>query len=348
MIEAPAPVADQIQLFRDRFDRIVQEVSRRIVGQDEVVKLTVTSLLAGGHVLLEGIPGVGKTSLVHTLADVLRLRFARVQFTPDLMPADITGTSIVQEHAHGGTYFEFQPGPVFANIVLADEINRATPRTQSALLEAMQENSVSVGKTTYPLEQPFLVLATQNPIEMEGTYPLPEAQLDRFFFKLRVGYPSEDAIHEILDRTTRVSPEPVAQVMGGAEILEMRQIARAVPIARPVQAFAIRLTLATHPDSPHTTPLIKTVRALRGQPARGAGARAGAKVHALTCGRPLCLGRGCARRGAAGAAASPAAWVRGRGRARGPRRAHRGTPRGVVTEPVVSAVTAGFTVRHAA
>ena len=152
----------------------------------------MTSLLAGGHVLLEGIPGVGKTSLVHTLADVLHLKFSRIQFTPDLMPADIVGTNIVQEHAHGGTFFEFQPGPIFANVVLADEINRATPKTQSALLEAMQDVSVSVGKTTYTLEQPFLVLATQNPLEMEGTYPLPEAQLDRFFFKLKVMYPAED------------------------------------------------------------------------------------------------------------------------------------------------------------
>ena len=166
---------------------------------------TVTSLLAGGHVLLEGIPGVGKTSLVHTLADALHLKFSRIQFTPDLMPADIVGTNIVQEHSHGGTFFEFQPGPIFANVVLADEINRATPKTQSALLEAMQDVSVSVGKTTYPLEQPFLVLATQNPIEMEGTYPLPEAQLDRFFFKLKVTYPAEEAMHEILERTTRDS-----------------------------------------------------------------------------------------------------------------------------------------------
>ena len=182
-------VEQSIDQFRDRFVRITQEVGRRIVGHDEVVNLTVTSLLAGGHVLLEGIPGVGKTSLVHTLADVLHLKFSRIQFTPDLMPADIVGTNIVQEQPHGGTFFEFQPGPIFANVVLADEINRATPKTQSALLEAMQDVSVSVGSTTYRLEQPFLVLATQNPLEMEGTYPLPEAQLDRFFFKLKVHVP---------------------------------------------------------------------------------------------------------------------------------------------------------------
>jgi MoxR-like ATPase len=249
-------VAQSIDQFRDRFSRITQEVARRIVGHEEIVNGTVTSLLAGGHVLLEGIPGVGKTSLVHTLADALHLTFSRIQFTPDLMPADIVGTNIVQEHSHGGTFFEFQPGPVFANVVLADEINRATPKTQSALLEAMQDVSVSVGKTTYPLEQPFLVMATQNPIEMEGTYPLPEAQLDRFFFKLKVTYPSEAAMHEILDRTTRETDRTVTRVVDGPEIMDMRRIARSVPIARPVQAYAIRLTLGSHPGSPYATPLV--------------------------------------------------------------------------------------------
>jgi MoxR-like ATPase len=250
-------VAGAIDRFRERFARITQEVGRRIVGHEDIVSGTVTSLLAGGHVLLEGIPGVGKTSLVHTLADVLHLKFSRIQFTPDLMPADIVGTNIVQEHSHGGTFFEFQPGPIFANVVLADEINRATPKTQSALLEAMQDVSVSVGKTTYQLEQPFLVLATQNPLEMEGTYPLPEAQLDRFFFKLKVVYPAEESMHQILERTTRDEDLTVTRVMDGPEILEMRHVARSVPIARPVQAYAIRLTLGTHPDSPYATPLVK-------------------------------------------------------------------------------------------
>ena len=249
-------VAQSIDQFRDRFSRITQEVARRIVGHDEVVNGTVTSLLAGGHVLLEGIPGVGKTSLVHTLADALHLTFSRIQFTPDLMPADIVGTNIVQEHSHGGTFFEFQPGPIFANVVLADEINRATPKTQSALLEAMQDVSVSVGKTTYPLQQPFLVMATQNPIEMEGTYPLPEAQLDRFFFKLKVTYPGEAALHDILDRTTRETDGTVTRVVDAPEIMEMRRVARSVPIARPVQAYAIRLTLGSHPGSPYATPLV--------------------------------------------------------------------------------------------
>jgi MoxR-like ATPase len=253
----PTAVAQSIDQFRERFTKITDEIGRRIVGHREVVDATVTSLLAGGHVLLEGIPGVGKTSLVHTLADVLHLKFSRIQFTPDLMPADIVGTNIVQEATHGGTFFEFQPGPIFANVVLADEINRATPKTQSALLEAMQDISVSVGKTTYKLDQPFLVLATQNPLEMEGTYPLPEAQLDRFFFKLKVTYPPEEAMHQILDRTTKDADTTVTRVVDGPEILEMRVVARAVPIARPVQSYAIRLTLASHPTSPYATPLVK-------------------------------------------------------------------------------------------
>ncbi len=277
-------VAQSIDQFRERFSRIMQEVGRRIVGHEEVVTGTVTSLLAGGHVLLEGIPGVGKTSLVHTLADVLHLKFSRIQFTPDLMPADIVGTNIVQEHSHGGTFFEFQPGPIFANVVLADEINRATPKTQSALLEAMQDVSVSVGRTTYKLEQPFLVLATQNPLEMEGTYPLPEAQLDRFFFKLKVGYPTEEAMHGILERTTRDADMAVNRVVDGAEILEMRHVARAVPIARPVQAYAIRLTLASHPTSRVRHAAGEALRALRRQPARGAGAGAGREDRAPSTG----------------------------------------------------------------
>jgi MoxR-like ATPase len=278
-------VGPSIELFRDRFVRITREVGRRIVGHEEVVNLTVTSLLAGGHVLLEGIPGVGKTSLVHTLADVLHLSFSRIQFTPDLMPADIVGTNIVQEHSHGGTFFEFQPGPIFANVVLADEINRATPKTQSALLEAMQDVSVSVGKTTYQLEQPFLVLATQNPLEMEGTYPLPEAQLDRFFFKLKVTYPSEESMHAILDRTTTDSTSPVARVVDKPEILEMRQVARSIPIARPVQAYAIRLTLGSHPASPYATPLVKQYVRYGASPRAAQALVLAGKIQALNRGQ---------------------------------------------------------------
>jgi MoxR-like ATPase len=277
-------VAQHIDLFRERFVRITREIGKRIVGQEEIVSATVTSLLAGGHVLLEGIPGVGKTSLVHTLADVLHLNFSRIQFTPDLMPADIVGTNIVQENPHGGTFFEFQQGPVFANVVLADEINRATPKTQSALLEAMQDMSVSVGRTTYKLDQPFLVLATQNPLEMEGTYPLPEAQLDRFFFKLKVQYPSEEAMHQILERTTQLSDLTVDRVCDGPEILEMRQVARAVPIAKPVQAYAVRLTLGSHPDSPYATPLVKRYVRYGASPRAAQALVLGGKIHALTQG----------------------------------------------------------------
>jgi len=277
-------VAQHIDLFRERFVRITKEVGRRIVGHEEIVANTVTSLLAGGHVLLEGIPGVGKTSLVHTLADVLHLKFSRIQFTPDLMPADIVGTNIVQEHAHGGMFFEFQPGPIFANVVLADEINRATPKTQSALLEAMQDVSVSVGKTTYKLDQPFLVLATQNPLEMEGTYPLPEAQLDRFFFKLKVMYPPEEQMHQILERTTQVGDNEVNRVVDAAEILEMRQVARSVPIARPVQGYAIRLTLGSHPESPYATPLVKRYVRYGASPRAAQALVLAGKIHAITRG----------------------------------------------------------------
>jgi MoxR-like ATPase len=274
-------VGESIAQFRDRFQNITREVGKRIVGNDEIVGLTVTSLLAGGHVLLEGIPGVGKTSLVHTLADVLHLTFSRIQFTPDLMPADIVGTNIVQEQHGGGAFFEFQPGPIFANVVLADEINRATPKTQSALLEAMQEFSVSVGKTTYKLEQPFFVMATQNPLEMEGTYPLPEAQLDRFFFKLKVLYPQEDAMHQILDRTTQNETPSVSRIVEGSTILEMRSTARAVAVARPVQAYAIRLTLGTHPDSPHASPMVKRYVRYGASPRAAQTLVLAAKIQAL-------------------------------------------------------------------
>jgi MoxR-like ATPase len=280
-----ATVAQHIDVFRERFARITKEVSKRIVGHEEIVSHTVTSLLAGGHVLLEGIPGVGKTSLVHTLADVLHLKFSRIQFTPDLMPADIVGTNIVQEQAHGGTFFEFQQGPVFANVVLADEINRATPKTQSALLEAMQDISVTVGRTTYQLEQPFLVLATQNPLEMEGTYPLPEAQLDRFIFKVMVPFPSEEDLVAIMDRTTGAEGVSAAKVCTAAEIVEMQRLARAVPIAPHVTAYAVSLLAATHPDNGRAPGLVREYVRYGGSP-RGAQALVTAgKIYALLDGR---------------------------------------------------------------
>ena len=200
------------------------------------------------------------------------------------MPADIVGTTIVQQSQEGQTFFEFQPGPIFANVVLADEINRATPKTQSALLEAMQEKTVSVGKTTHKLDEPFLVLATQNPLEMEGTYPLPEAQLDRFFFKLKIAYPTEAAMHDILDRTTQRTATTVNRVVNGAEILEMRNIARGVPVARPVQGYAIRLAMGTHPHSPHASPMIKKYVLYGASPRAAQALVLGAKIHALTKG----------------------------------------------------------------
>jgi MoxR-like ATPase len=239
-------IDEQVGTFREQFKRVQDEVSRVIVGYEEIIEGVMMSLLAGGHVLLEGVPGLGKTRLVSTLSNVLHLTFSRIQFTPDLMPADITGTNVVQETPLGERMLEFQPGPIFSNIVLADEINRATPKTQSALLEAMEEKSVTVGKRTHKLDLPFFVLATQNPLEMEGTYPLPEAQLDRFFMKLKVNYPSGDNLHTILDRTTRVDELEVNRVLTKDEVLDMRVTARAVPIARPVQDYAVRITLATH------------------------------------------------------------------------------------------------------
>ncbi|HUS80056.1 MAG TPA: AAA family ATPase [Armatimonadota bacterium] len=234
--------------FRALVADLRREVGRVIVGMEEVVDNTLIALLSGGHVLLEGVPGLGKTLLVRTLADALDLRFSRIQFTPDLMPADITGTTVLWDSPTGAREFVFQAGPVFANVVLADEINRATPKTQSALLEAMQEHSVTVGGQTHILEEPFLVFATQNPIEMEGTYPLPEAQLDRFLFKVRVSFPSLAELHEIMNRTTGVEVPRAEKVAARQEILELSAVAREVPVAEHVQEFALRLLLATHPE----------------------------------------------------------------------------------------------------
>src|SRR5215469_16991893 len=207
-----ASIEKEAQAFRDTFQKLRSELGKVIVGQQLIIENVLTAFFADGHALLEGVPGLGKTMLVRTLADAVNLKFARIQFTPDLMPSDIIGTNIITEET-GVRLFKFQPGPVFANVLLADEINRATPKTQSALLEAMQEKHVTVAGTTYPVEDPFLVLATQNPIEMEGTYPLPEAQLDRFFFKLRAEYPSPEEIHTIIDRTTQSAPATVTKII---------------------------------------------------------------------------------------------------------------------------------------
>jgi MoxR-like ATPase len=273
-----------IDQFSEYASRIEAEVGKVIVGQAEVIRHVLVSILAGGHVLLEGVPGLGKTMLIRTLGEALDLKFSRIQFTPDLMPADILGTEILTDQ-DGRREFRFRPGPLFANLVLADEINRATPKTQSALLEAMQETSVTVAQQTYRLEEPFFVMATQNPLEMEGTYPLPEAQLDRFFFKVKVNLPNAQEMVEIMDRTTGKETPSAAKAIRGAEILRMRELARAVPIASHVKEYIANLTLATHPDHPQASPLVKKYVRYGVSP-RGAQAIVlGAKVTALFAGR---------------------------------------------------------------
>lgn len=264
---------------------IEQEVAKVIVGQREVVRGVVISLLARGHSLLEGVPGLGKTLLVRVLAEALDLSFSRIQFTPDLMPADITGTNIVAEDENGHKYFRFEPGPIFANLVLADEINRATPKTQSALLEAMQEQTVTVAKTVHPLPQPFFVMATQNPMEMEGTYPLPEAQMDRFFFKLQVRYPSREELNEILVRTTTSAQPTVQKVADAKTLLRISQLVREVPIASHVLDYVSRLVLASDPHQPGA-PSVTREYVRYGSSPRGAQAIVlAAKIRALLEGR---------------------------------------------------------------
>ena len=275
----------QIDHFTEQFQHVKDEIGTVIVGNEEIIDGTLISLLAKGHVLLEGIPGIGKTKIVATVADVLHLAFSRIQFTPDLMPGDIVGSDVVHESDTGEKHLAFQEGPIFTNILLADEINRATPKTQSALLEAMQERSVTVGTTTHALEPPFFVLATQNPLEMEGTYPLPEAQLDRFFYKLRITYPTADHMHEIMDRTTRREEPEAETVLDREQILAMRDTARSVPIARSVQDYAIRLTLATHPDTPEAHPMTKRYVRFGASPRGTQTLVIGGKINALLNGR---------------------------------------------------------------
>jgi MoxR-like ATPase len=287
-MEAPAttdptqPLAPEA--FAERARAIEHEVGNVIVGQRELVRQTLTGLLANSHVLLEGVPGLGKTLLVRTIADVIDCTFNRIQFTPDLMPADITGTNILIEEG-GQRVFRFQPGPVFANLVLADEINRATPKTQSSLLEAMQEHQVTVARQRYPLDPPFFVLATQNPLEMEGTYPLPEAQLDRFLLKVMVPFPSEDDLAAIIDRTTGAETPTASRVCTADEIVEMQRLARAVPIAPHVTAYAVSILAATHPDGSRAPGLVREYVRYGGSP-RGAQALVSAgKIYALLDGR---------------------------------------------------------------
>jgi MoxR-like ATPase len=282
----PAPTTSRLapEAFAERAQTIETEVGRVIVGQRDLVRQTLTGLLANSHVLLEGVPGLGKTMLVRTIADVIDCTFNRIQFTPDLMPADITGTNILVEEG-GSRVFRFQPGPIFANLVLADEINRATPKTQSSLLEAMQEHQVTVARQRFPLDPPFFVLATQNPLEMEGTYPLPEAQLDRFLFKVMVPFPSEEDLVAIMDRTTGADAPTAGKVATANEIVEMQRLARAVPIAPHITAYAVSILAATHPDQPRAPELVREYVRYGGSP-RGAQALVTAgKIYALLDGR---------------------------------------------------------------
>jgi MoxR-like ATPase len=271
--------------FQKSIGLLREEVGKMIVGNREVVDGVLTCMLAGSHALLEGVPGLGKTMLVRTMAEALELQFSRIQFTPDMMPADIIGTTVIDETAGGHKSFSFRKGPLFANIVLADEINRATPKTQSALLEAMQEHRVTVAKQTYQLEEPFFVLATQNPLESEGTYPLPEAQLDRFFFKLHVGYPSREELNEILERTTGTVSPKVTRVLNRDRLLVMQALVREVPIAKHVQDYAVRLLQATHPTEKGSSDTVKRFVKFGSSPRGAQALLLAAKIRALFEGR---------------------------------------------------------------
>jgi len=276
---------EQIQAFREAYAALRAELGKVIVGQESVVEGTLLALFAGGHVLLEGVPGLGKTLLVRTLGQVLDLSFNRIQFTPDLMPADILGTNIVMEVAGGRREFEFQRGPIFAHLILADEINRATPKTQSAMLEAMQEHQVTAGGELRKLVEPFFVMATQNPIDQEGTYPLPEAQLDRFFFKILVGYPSAEELTEVLSRTTAGAQADVERVLTREALMELMKLVREVPVASHVKDYAVRLVLATHPKTETAAPMASQYLRFGSSPRGGQTLLLAGKVRALTDGR---------------------------------------------------------------
>jgi MoxR-like ATPase len=288
-MEAVAEIEERMQRARRSFDELEAEMARIIVGHEELIRQIFIALVCGGHCLLEGVPGLGKTLIVRSLGEILSLSFSRIQFTPDLMPADITGTNVLTDDPSGRKIFEFQRGPVFAHILLADEINRATPKTQSALLEAMQEQSVTVGGKLHRLENPFMVLATQNPIEMEGTYPLPEAQVDRFFFKLLLQYPTRDELSRIADLTTAAPPAALRELLDATSVLEMRQWVRDVPLAEVVKDYAVRLVLSTHPQRGTTKEVAPLAQkfVLYGSSPRGLQSLIlAAKARALLAGRP--------------------------------------------------------------
>ncbi|WP_437285293.1 AAA family ATPase [Sorangium sp. So ce406] len=275
----------EVDEFRASIGGLREEVGKVIVGNREVVDGVLTCMLAGSHALLEGVPGLGKTMLVRTMAEALDLQFSRIQFTPDMMPADIIGTTVIDESAGGQRSFSFRKGPIFANIVLADEINRATPKTQSALLEAMQEHRVTVSRQSYTLEEPFFVLATQNPLESEGTYPLPEAQLDRFFFKLHVPFPSRDELNSILERTTGTEAIVVRPVLNRERITAMQRLVREVPVAKHVQDYAVRLLQATHPTEGESLDEVKRFVKFGASPRGAQALLLAAKIRALFEGR---------------------------------------------------------------
>ncbi|MEM9354522.1 MAG: MoxR family ATPase [Planctomycetota bacterium] len=280
-----ADIQQQAEEFAARYKQVREEIGRVIVGHSEIVHGVLTCLFVGGHCLLEGVPGLGKTLLVRTLAETLDLNFSRIQFTPDLMPADILGTNMVVETPEGGREFQFQKGPIFTQICLADEINRATPKTQSAMLETMQEKKVSIAGKVFSMEPPFFVMATQNPLEQEGTYPLPEAQLDRFFFKLVVGYSSREDLGEIIDRTTKGTVIKPEKVMDGREIIKWQQLIRQVIVAPHVQDYIVRLTLATHPEGEYAVPITNQYLRWGSSPRGAQTVTLAAKVRALLAGR---------------------------------------------------------------
>ncbi len=275
---------EAILAFRRDFEAIEQEIGKAIIGQKTLIRDVLTAMVAGGNVLLEGLPGLGKTQLVKTIGKVLDLQFSRIQFTPDLMPADVTGTSVMIKDGEG-MRMEFRQGPVFSNIVLADEINRATPKTQSALLEAMQEHTVTGGSTTYALPEPFFVLATQNPLESEGTYPLPEAQMDRFLFKLDVGFPNKEELLKIVMMTTTEDQQEPQKVCDGAKLLELRRIAQTVPIAEPVADYMMEVTLKTHPEYEGAPEDVKKYIRYGASPRGAQAVMQAARILALTEGR---------------------------------------------------------------
>jgi MoxR-like ATPase len=275
----------EIKSFAENVKKIENEISKGIIGQKDIVTQVLLGILAGGNILLEGVPGLGKTQLIKTLSKVLDLEFSRIQFTPDLMPADVVGTNIIVKDSNGDNKFRYEKGPVFSSLVLADEINRATPKTQSALLEAMQEQTITVGRETYNLPQPFMVLATQNPLEMEGTYPLPEAQLDRFLFKLFVQFPNFEELNEIINLTITNKKVELNKIIDGGTILRMREIAREIPIAKPVQEYALKILLATHPDKEESPEITKKYIRFGASPRGAQAIISTAKVRALMEGR---------------------------------------------------------------